>query len=611
MAIKKYFILILMGLTMAGCSSDDNMDAPVLERLPLSFETSLSDSHPVTRAIDNQIEEDDELLCYVRHIIDDNSIAEVQTKLVTIINEAPTEVLYWDDFSESTDDGSKDLRSENHGLQSFYGYCYNGGTPTTELNKATGVLEWTTAADQSADGVMKTNDLLWSETQEMVSYTHAKENHGTLTVPYTHAMSKFTIVVVLGEGFKKADLENTTVTLNKMNLKGTFTAPTAQVVPSETTNVKMFANTTSTVESKTSRAYEAVAVPKTSLTDGKLHATIQNVAGNDYEVILTNDIITKWAKGLDNNASQSGVNYKLTVTLNKQAINIVASLADWTDVSATGRGEINFKADVTTINKENDVRLKDGDSFSLFWKEATSVGDFEEATTSTLTNGVWTNAPAIYWPNGSDSYYFRALAIKTADKTLDAVTGTSVLQGVDLLWGTTSAHTGTEADGTTTHDYSEGAAINPRTGSVPMTFKHVMSNVMVELQSTSDASGVDLKGATVTLSNITTDGTIAWDSGIVTPGSTTALLTINGETIMVPQTIADGAKIIITLTDGTTYSLPLNTCMDSENTAITQWTSGNKYTYTISLKKESIQFRVLVQDWTERTGSGNAILDWD
>lgn len=611
MAIKKYFILILMGLTMAGCSSDDNMDAPVLERLPLSFETSLSDSHPVTRAIDNQIEEDDELLCYVRHIIDDNSIAEVQTKLVTIINEAPTEVLYWDDFSESTDDGSKDLRSENHGLQSFYGYCYNGGTPTTELNKATGVLEWTTAADQSADGVMKTNDLLWSEAQEMVSYTHAKENHGTLTVPYTHAMSKFTIVVVLGEGFKKADLENTTVTLNKMNLKGTFTAPTAQVVPSETTNVKMFANTTSTVESKTSRAYEAVAVPKTSLTDGKLHATIQNVAGNDYEVILTNDIITKWAKGLDNNASQSGVNYKLTVTLNKQAINIVASLADWTDVSATGRGEINFKADVTTINKENDVRLKDGDSFSLFWKEATSIEDFEEATTSTLTNGVWTNVPAIYWPNGSDSYYFRALAIKTADKTLDAVTGTSVLQGVDLLWGTTSAHTGTEADGTTTHDYSEGAAINPRTGSVPMTFKHVMSNVMVELQSTSDASGVDLKGATVTLSNITTDGTIAWDSGIVTPGSTTALLTINGETIMVPQTIADGAKIIITLTDGTTYSLPLNTCMDSENTVITQWTSGNKYTYAISLKKESIQFRVLVQDWTERTGSGNAILDWD
>ena len=94
MAIKKYFILILMGLTMAGCSSDDNMDAPVFFFFPLSFETSLSDSHPVTRAIDNQIEEDDELLCYVRHIIDDNSIAEVQTKLVTIINEAPTEVLY-------------------------------------------------------------------------------------------------------------------------------------------------------------------------------------------------------------------------------------------------------------------------------------------------------------------------------------------------------------------------------------------------------------------------------------------------------------------------------------------------------------------------------------
>ena len=55
---------------MAGCSSDDNMDDSVQERLPLSFVTSLSDSRLVTRAVDYQIEPVDELLCYVRHIID-------------------------------------------------------------------------------------------------------------------------------------------------------------------------------------------------------------------------------------------------------------------------------------------------------------------------------------------------------------------------------------------------------------------------------------------------------------------------------------------------------------------------------------------------------------
>lgn len=613
MTIKNYFTLVLTSLMMAGCSSDDSMNDPIWEHLPLSFNTSLSDNRPMTRAVDNQIEETDSLLCYIRHIIDGSSITEVQTKLVCITNGAPTETLYWDDFSESTNDGSRDLRSKNHGLQSFYGYCYNGGKAASELNQATGKLEWTASVDQSIDGVMKANDLLWSRAQEMITYKHAKENHGTLSVPYTHAMSKFTIVVILGEGFEATDLKNATVTLNKVNVKGVFTAPSSQVVPTDTNNVKMFANMVSTVESMTSRAYEAVAVPKTSLTSGKLHATIQNVAGNDYKIEITNDILASWAEGIDNDSSKSGVNYKLTVTLNKQAVSVVATLADWKDVSATGKGEINFKTDVTAIDKDNETSLKDDDSFSLFWKNASSTNDYEIATTSTFTAGIWTNSPAIYWPNGSDSYYFRALAKKTADKTLDSVTTTSVTQGTDLLWGTTAAHTGTEADETTTHDYAENAAINPRTGSVPLIFNHVMSSIVIELKTTSDASAVNLMGANITLTNIKTNGTIALATGIVTPNSTTATIPVNGEMIMVPQDIDAKAKLIITLNDGTTYSLPLNTCTDSKNknVAIEKWIGGNKYTYTISLKKEDVQFRVLVQNWKEITGSGNATLDWD
>ena len=79
---------------------------------------------------------------------------------------------------------------------------------------------------------------------------------------------------------------------------------------------------------------------------------------------------------------------------------------------------------------------------------------------------------------------------------------------------------------------------------------------------------------------------------------------------MIPQTITDDAKLIVELSDGTTYSLQLNKCLNG-STAITKWESGNKYTYTITLKKEEVQFRALVEKWTENTGSGNAILDWD
>ena len=87
---------------------------------------------------------------------------------------------------------------------------------------------------------------------------------------------------------------------------------------------------------------------------------------------------------------------------------------------------------------------------------------------------------------------------------------------------------------------------------------------------------------------------------------------------MIPQTIGKDARLIINLHDGataaesTTYSLQLNKCIDDNTKAeITKWVGGNQYSYTITLTKEEMKFRVLVQDWTPTTGSGNATLDWD
>ena len=138
-----------------------------------------------------------------------------------------------------------------------------------------------------------------------------------------------------------------------------------------------------------------------------------------------------------------------------------------------------------------------------------------------------------------------------------------------------------------------------------------MSNVVVSLATSSDASAVDLTGAKITLTNLIKDGIIDIATGDITLGSTMADITATDETIMVPQTISDNTRLIITLTDGTTYSLQLNKCTDATDAAVTEWTSGNKYTYTITLKKEEIKFRALVQDWKDNTGSGNATLDWD
>ena len=581
MNIKHYILLPISALMLASCGGDEaaNNAPSADDRLPLRFETSLSTERPLTRAYDGTIEAKDELLCYVRHVDDTDVRKSVQASLVKIVDNKPTTALYWDDFSNSNSK-STDLRTSKHGLQSYYGYCYNGGAPVKDsFKEVDGELQWETEADQSKDGIKK-YDLLWSSEQEPVTYNHAKGEHGTISVPYTHAMSKFTVVVVAGEGFEATDLETATVTLHGMNLKGTFTAPTAQVVAEGTTEVQMYGHP----KTDTQRAFEAVVVPKTSIETGKELATI-TMAGNTYEVNITTKVHGEWEEA---EASQSGVNYKLTVTLNKQAIAVHATLADWESVEAEGDGEIQFKDDIT--EKGENKNIVDGYQFRLWMAKEGEAFATEAATTATYdaTTKAWNYSKTIYWPNGSDKYCFRALSGNT---------GFKVNQGEDVLWGT-----------------SGDAAIAPRTGTVPLTFSHVMSQVKVVLKTSDDEDkAVELEGATVTMTQITTDGSIAIADGTITLGDNTTTIKLSDETIMVPQTIAADAKIIITLKDETSYSLTLNQCLNEEdgNDPITEWKRGESYTYTIYLEKEDVKFRAVIEPWKEQKGSGNATLDWD
>ncbi len=582
MIIRRYFILSLSALMLAGCAGNDISDTPDEERLPLRFETTLSNQLPVTRAVDDKIDASDELLCYVRHVINSETsvYTQVQGNLVTIKDNKPTTALYWDDFSNSNS-AETDLRTANHGLQSYYGYCYNGATVAKDaLKDVSGELTWSASTNQSADGI-KTSDLLWSSVQALVPYDHAKIE--SIKVPYTHAMSKFTVIVVAGDGFTATDLDKAAVTLHDMQTKGTFTAPSAEVSATKTDNVTMYGYE----KTENQRAFEAVVVPTTSLAKDKHLATI-TMAGNTYKVNISEAILTLWDKGIDNAASKSGINYQLTVTLNKQKVSVLATLADWTNVYANGKGEIQFTADVVDCGVTGD-KFNDDDAFSL-WRttEANNFGD--KATTCTYNKGVFKNNPEIYWPDANSSFYFRALAIKNGN-TLVAKDDYAVKQGNDLLWGT-----------------SGDAAIAPRTGDVPLTFSHAMSNVVVKLEtSNDDKSKVEIDKATIRITDLITDGTIAISSGDISLGTTVGEVAVDGETIMVPQTISTDAKLIITLADKkTTYSLKLST-IDN----ITKWVRGNQYTYTIHLEKEAMKFRAVIEEWKPTSGSGDAKLDWE
>lgn len=728
--------LLLPLLAVTACSTDELDTKQTLSgegKTPLEVTALLDVSQRAekSRAADKDFAIDDELIAYLRHVEWNGGFTADDTRTPVSADQAPklvtftctgskawngseddihpflseivaitgtgdtpdtkqakdlttTPALYWDDFSESTDDGAKDLRTPGHYLQSYYGYCYNGGAPTagTELDtpekKALGKIGWTILTDQSTVPTnFKKSDLLWSAEQTPVSYTHRDQNVDNerpgLLIPYTHAMSKVTIKVTAGEGFasnyafQNADgTVKTTIRLNDIRTSCTATAPTASLDFEHSTkaDVTMKPGTTSGT-----RSFEAIVVPSI-LTVGNTFATITGMDGNTYTIPVTDAMVQKasenagtgWGDRLDDKAEdvnngtaqsqqradatvpkgnghqmRSGVHYVLNVTLNKTDINISATILDWDAVEAEGIGEIHFADDVKTTGDIEEA-LRDNDIY-IYKSETTTFGTAATRMHWNKTQQKWKYTPIIYWQSG-DAEYFRALSNVRADAegTTDKNESLIMANGQDALWGTTED---------VANGYAEGDPIKPRTGDVPLKFYHAMSKITFKLvdANAGDASAaLDLRNATIQLTNLATDGTLDLTTGLITPRAISGksfsedpgaiparmgLYAANDPTvhnadetlldyIITPQNISNEAAVVITMADGSIYKAQLNKCTTqvvidgvSTDKIIDSWKRSNHYTYTISLGKESIIFRAVVEPWNPVKGGGKATLEWD
>lgn len=561
------------------------------------------------------------------------------TKIATDLT--PDHALYWDDFSNSASPDT-DLRTSGHYLESFYGYCYNGSPAygqtgshiTTALDQEHGTLGWKVATDQSTG--FQTSDLLWSAEQKPISYIHAKETRKGLLIPFTHAMSKVTVVVVCDtqKGFdgSKNNFTGASVVLKSMNTVTSLTAPTATVTAAGTpADITMKPTAVSNVK----QSFSAV-IARTTFSNNLEFAAINGVDGNNYKLVLSDammdtDSAKDWASKLTGyteetkqGTTQPGVHYMVTVTIAKQGITVSATLQDWEDVTAEGVGVIQFENDITTTGNL-DLKVLQDNGFDVYQSANVDPQVYNKVTSYSYTGEPkkWTRTNEIYWPNGADRFYFRALCPKDAT--------TDMAFGSDVLWATTEAHEGPDPEEPAL-TYAEGDPIAPRTGDVPLVFYHPMTKVTINLvdanAETELPEGVvptdytnplnprlDLSEATVHVTNISATGTIELHEGNITPGATadrTQIATNEAKTsINIPQTITDDADLIVTLNNGATYKLQLNTCIDADEDPITAWERSKHYTYTITLSKEAITFRAMIKDWIETTGGGNANLEWD
>ena len=638
--IYRYIGTVAVALGFVACAND-NGDAPSNDggKTPIDIAVAFVDGEIVskssTRAVDKTFEANDKLVAHLQHVttseentspLTDNkysktvvftvkdsfsSTEENNTQKTSDIT--PDSPLYWDDFSDATND----IRTGGHGLRSSWGYCYNGNSSAHTDGNHSDEITWEAATDQTSG--FKTSDLLWSKTQDPVNYQHGNnsgDSHGTITIPYTHAMSKATIVLTAGEGFGDNAFDNTTIILKGVNVKGKFTASTATVVGTKTGEEGQYETGDIQMQKKSTDAtnksvtFECIFVPNTSLSDRKLWAEINNVAGNNYEIKLTSAMLSEGKWGTES-LTKSGVNYKLAATIKKQKIDVVAQIADWINKGTSADGKIQFTTDLTNITPIGDLNAG---SYLVFISDTDNDNNYgNAATTRSYSENSWQDSPTIYWQGEGQARFFRGLAKMNGESLTSEGVSRNAEQGTDLLWATTPQHTGKNNSGNEV-TINEGAKISPRTSEVPLEFRHAMSKVKFTFATTdNDDTKVELSELTFSIDGIVNKGTIDISNGKIklSEASEDKQSLTESEKIVIPQSL-EGKNMKITLKDGTTYTLDLPKCkVNNSTTEIAEWKAGESYEYTITLAKEAIQFRALIKEWNEKTGSGDASLDWD
>lgn len=468
-------------LLLAGCTSEADFSDTLSGngKTPLMIEATLNTGRAQTRASGSTFANGDVLKAYVQHLNGESVIEPAYGKKLVSITYDGTNFKtdsFWDDFSNS-DDPTTDLRTTGHGLRSLYGYCYNGRTesPSPSLTENSGVLFWTVLQNQSTAAAVQHSDLLWSPTQAKVTYVHSTAhtgtgiNHGTLDLPYSHAMSQITVKVIADDsetgGFTSGSnpLESTSLILNAMKYQTTLTAPNSTWSSEEgTETITMFASESYPSGHEFWREFVAIVAPGTKLKVDEKLLNILNVHGNNYTDTITATMIddTHWGNGHAINTedgknyilTQPGKNYYLELTVKKSAIQAKSTLADWTSLTSTGEGKIYFPDDVDLIMDDTNYpgssnvnvmtidknKFVNGATFSLFRllagngntnedgtakdkstrpndNNATYTG-YTFATISTFQNNdnpdndKWVNNPELFWLNNSDKFYYRALA---------------------------------------------------------------------------------------------------------------------------------------------------------------------------------------------------------
>lgn len=514
---------------------------------------------------------------------------------------------------------------------------------------------------------------------------------------FHHALTKVTFKIKRGDGFgtgtgvfnfTNAATEN--IVLKGFNSSGTLDISTGEFTVTPTTgtaDISLLANTKNeTTDAEYDYVLTGMMLPGSALTSTATDEVYFTIDNNKYHITKAQLATALASLKLSNGTTDAlttdskmrpGVHYVFTMTVSKKKIDkLSASIVDWETINADEMAPSNARITVSLL--DNGTPLKGNATFDLYRKASISetisdvFPDYTWSTGYTLTNnkaklsenaintGVYTaknpsDDVEWYWPDNKTFYHFRTVkpinhvVTQAAD---DYITLTRAASYTDVCWGapfnvlgsggkltysTISGFDNTGTGETPTHQISK--AIGPTTETINMVMFHMMSDVTIQLTTSTGDDAVDLTNATVQLTNIHPTGKVSMGNGLVTPtGDPT---NVNGTVSLVnsvyqwhygfvPQSLTDVngttnyVVLTITTTDGNRYIVDMESVVattvgnnliantyskDSNNKyIINRWYPNYKYTYTFNLKKSGVEtISATLANWESVTANSQDV----
>ena len=333
---------------------------------------------------------------------------------------------------------------------------------------------------------------------------------------------------------------------------------------------------------------------------------------------------------------EQGLNYNFQITVGKtQVMNVTAVVEPWVEVTSANFNPSNARITLNSIyDSQSGVTSTDFDLYRLLDESSTITddyegknwdGDYTDKASSLTDNGNGGLDTDWYFESNKSYYHFRTVNKDTAVVTSADQDYFEIHAGPAA---STDPHWGAPMTQEPVYDVAKGYedALSPAIGAtksnINITDQHMLSKVIVNLQTTDGADQVDFTGSKVYITQIHKKGQVQMGNGLITPTGTPGQLTMDGNAAgtqftyaVVPQALVRGSNdddyvgITIVTGDNNQYYIVKNlseivaTSVDNEKNqaqgaAITRWYPGHTYEYTFTLKKAAIdKITCTVQGW--------------